>query len=142
LTNREAAGRDIRRASIILDEARILQERAAWSLAVRRAQEAVEIALKGALRWAGIEVPRLHDVGFLLRQNPGRFPPEFTALVPRLASISRSLRAERERSFYGDEETGLPPEELYSEEDGDEAIQKAGFVLKACMALVSLEEQR
>ncbi|MFN3742682.1 MAG: HEPN domain-containing protein [Anaerolineales bacterium] len=79
-----------------------------WNLTLRRAQEAVELALKGALWWAGLEVPRIHDVGVVLRQNRHRFPPEFAAHIPKLASISRALAAERERSFYGDEELSLP----------------------------------
>jgi HEPN domain-containing protein len=39
------------------------------------------------------------------------------------------LRAEREISFYGDEESGLPPEMLYVDADADEALEKARFVL-------------
>jgi HEPN domain-containing protein len=87
------------RASIILQEAEYLEEKEAWNLAVRRSQEAVELALKCALYWARIEVPRIHDVGPILRQYSNRYPEHFRGQIPHLASISRMLRAEREISF-------------------------------------------
>lgn len=34
-----------------------------FNMAVRRAQEAVELVLKGALTVLGIEYPKIHDVG-------------------------------------------------------------------------------
>jgi HEPN domain-containing protein len=58
----------ISRASIILLEAEYLKEKEAWNMVVRRSQEAVELALKCALLWAGIEVPRIHDVGPILKR--------------------------------------------------------------------------
>jgi HEPN domain-containing protein len=90
----------------------------------------------GALLWAGIDVPRIHDVGGILRQHEDRFPREFRQALSSLASISRSLRAEREIAFYGDEESGLPPEMLYVQGDADEALDKAGFVLMQVEKLV------
>ena len=55
--------------------------------------------------------------------------------VPRLASTSRKLRREREASMYGDEETGTPPEELYTVEDAQEALSSAEEVYEACRRL-------
>jgi HEPN domain-containing protein len=63
MTNREQVHFALERARVILEEARSLQAKGVWNLVVRRAQEVVELALKGALQWAGLEVPRLHDVG-------------------------------------------------------------------------------
>jgi HEPN domain-containing protein len=90
----------------------------------------------GALLWAGIDVPRIHDVGGILRQHEDRVPRDFQQALSSLASISRSLRAEREIAFYGDEESGLPPEMLYVQGDADEALDKAGFVLMQVEKLV------
>jgi HEPN domain-containing protein len=56
------------RASIVIQEAEYLQEKEAWNMVVRRSQESVELALKCALLWARIEVPRIHDVGPILKQ--------------------------------------------------------------------------
>jgi len=141
MTNKEAARYSLQRAQVILGEAEHLRAQGAWNLVVRRCQEVVELALKGALLWAGLSVPRVHDVGGVLRQHKGRFPTDFQEVLSRLASISRSLRAEREVSFYGDEESGLPPEVLYVDADADEALEKARFVLMHVAKLVEGDQQ-
>jgi HEPN domain-containing protein len=139
VNNLDAARRGLDRASLILEEALHLRSRGAWKLVVRRCQESVEIALKAALIWAGLDVPRVHDVGPVLQQHRERFPAHFQAMIGRLASISRALRAEREISFYGDEQSGVPPEALYTTEDADEAIGRAQTVLEACRKLVDVD---
>jgi len=136
MNSHDAGLSSIDRAVLILEEAHHFREKGAWNLAVRRAQEAAELALKGALLWVSLEVPRVHDVGPFLRQNADRFPLEFAQQIPRLASASRALAVERERSFYGDEESGLPPETLYSDLDATEALQRATFVLDICRQLL------
>ena len=136
MNSHEAARINVYRARAILEEARRHQAQGVWNLTVRRAQEVVEIALKGVLLWAGVEVPRIHDVGPVLRANASRFPTEFSQHISRLVSISRALAVERERSFYGDELSGLPPEELYDRQDAQEALDRAGFVLDTCQRLV------
>jgi hypothetical protein len=46
-------------------------------------------------------------------------------------SISRAPSVEREQSFYGDEESVLPPEMLYSEQDAlPHYVKGARFVQK------------
>lgn len=136
MNNHDAARTSLRRAETILEEARRHRDGGAWNLVVRRAQESVEIALKGALLWAGIDVPRAHDVGPALARSTRRFPAHFGRIVPVLASTSRELAAERERSFYGEEESGIPPEQLYGPDDAGEALQRAGAVVHACRELI------
>jgi HEPN domain-containing protein len=130
MTNQEAAEYSLRRAKIILEEAEHLRDQEVWNLVVRRCQEAVELALKGALLWAGINVPRIHDVGGILVQHADRFPAGLKSELPLLALISRTLRAEREASFYGDEDSGIPPELLYIELDADTALEQARTALR------------
>jgi len=48
--------------------------------------------------------------------------------VKMLSIVSRKLRREREPSMYGDEESGTPPDELYYEEDAEEALSQADYV--------------
>mgnify|MGYP000044059390 CR=1 FL=1 len=103
---------------------------------VRQSQEAVKLALKGALRAVGIEPPRWHDVGPILRRSQDRFPEWFRELIPRLARVSGRLSREREPSMYGDEEAGLPPSELYDEEDAREALEMARETVEACRRLI------
>ncbi|MGH9341364.1 MAG: hypothetical protein ACRD1R_17700 [Acidobacteriota bacterium] len=59
-----------------------------------------------------MEIPKVHDVGSFLKRNRERFQGEIEQKIDHLASITRRLRQEREVSFYGDEETGVPAEEL------------------------------
>ncbi len=136
MTNREMAEGFLAQAGEILLEAGGLRRRGAWNLVVRRSQEVVELALKAALRTAGVEVPRIHDVGILLKDQREKFPDVFRKEIDRLASISRRLRREREVSFYGDEETGAPPQRLYTEDDARVAVEEAGYVLDRCRELL------
>ena len=92
MTQRDLALQDFRRAELILAEARVYREKGAWNLVVRRAQEAVELALKAALRFIGVDPPRVHDVGPSLREHASKFPPAFATAIPKLASISRAQR--------------------------------------------------
>jgi HEPN domain-containing protein len=119
----------LRQARRILAEAGRHHADAAWHLVVRRAQEAVELALKALLRSAGVEVPHVHDVGVFLADHQDRLPGEIRGELERLVSVSRRLRREREVSFYGDEETGAPPERLYSRPDAEEALRDGHFVV-------------
>ncbi|MDR7579181.1 MAG: HEPN domain-containing protein [Armatimonadota bacterium] len=96
---------------------------------VRRCQEVVELCLKAALRAAGVEVPRLHDVGATLRAHAARFPDRLRQEVTELAAISRRLARERELAFYGDEETDTPPQDLYGESDAERALADAERVV-------------
>lgn len=107
-----------------------------YPFTIRACQEAVELSLKAALRIAGIEPPKIHDVGPILRKNSNFFPEWFRGEINRMATISRTLRREREVSMYGDEELSLPPEEIYSVEDAEKAVQDCEFVLKNCKRLL------
>ena len=100
-----------------------------WAYVVRESQEAVELALKGALRSAGIEPPRWHDVGDVIAANLQRLPPALFREAGRLRAISRELREDRETAFYGDEQAQLAPEDIYGESDARDAYAQARFVV-------------
>ena len=104
---------------------------------MRQCQEAVELSLKAALRIIGIESPKWHDVGPILRREKGRFPRWFREEIDRLASISRSLRKERELAMYGDEETGLSADELYTSIDAEKALKDARYVIGLVVRLLT-----
>src|SRR3990170_580618 len=121
MTNQEFAAAYFDQARSLYKEIQLHFGAQEWHLVVRRSQEAVELILKGFLRRTGIEIPRLHDVGNLLKKESIRLPERFVKELPRIISISRSLRQERETSFYGDEEQELPPSALYTKIDADRA---------------------
>ncbi len=122
-------------AELIMEEARSLADKGAWALVVRRSQEVVELALKAALRWTGLEAPQVHDVGGILRRHSTRFPASFAAHTRRLAHISDALATKRGPSFYGDEASGKAPQDLFDEPQAREALAQAGEVLAACRPL-------
>jgi len=105
----------------------VLLEDEAFSDVVREAQELVELALKGMLRFCGVEPPKRHDVGPLLLQERNRLPAEVSGAAERLAEISGRLRQDREISFYGDED--FVPTDEYTRADAEAAVSDAKFVL-------------
>ena len=105
----------------------ILFDEEAYSDVVREAQELVELALKGMLRFIGIEPPKQHDVGPLLLQYRDRLPPSVGAGAERLAEISHRLRKEREFAFYGDED--FIPTDEYTREQAAEAVEDTRWVV-------------
>jgi HEPN domain-containing protein len=124
----EAEGR-LRYLDVLLGDKR-------FATVVREAQEVVELLLKAALRFVGIEPARSHDVSQILRRNIGRFPDWFGASVEELSRISTELAEDRGPSFYGDEERGVPPAELFHEEDARTALERARFVFGCCQRLL------
>ena len=137
MNNLEMAKSYVRQARERLRHAREALESGNYPYVVRQCQEAVELLLKAALRTAGVEPPKWHDVGPVLRRTQGRFPEWFREEIPRLARISRKLRREREPSLYGDEEAGIPPGELYYREDAEEALEMAECTLNSVSKLLS-----
>ena len=130
----DEASRRIKTAEIALNEE-------AYAYCIRQSQEAVELALKAALRLVGIEPPKWHDVSPVLPEQRNRFPSWFKDELEEISSTSRWLRREREPSMYGDEETGLPPNKLYTRNYAERAFNEArktvNLVLKLFNELVT-----
>jgi hypothetical protein len=101
----------------------VLHARGAFSDVVRESQEVVELALKGMLRSAGIDPPKIHDVGDLLLQFADRFKGVSGHELITLAAASKELRKEREFSFYGD--IDFIPTDEYDGDDADTALSQA-----------------
>lgn len=128
LNNYDLAKSYIRQAEERIKHAKEALSEGSYPYTVRQCQEAVELLLKAALRYVGVEPPKLHDVGPLLRKERNRFPAWFQEKVDEFAYYSRVLRSEGERTMYGDEETGTPPEELYSKFDAENATKMCDTV--------------
>jgi len=101
-------------ASYSLEEARQSINRGIYHRAVRRAQECVELSLKATLRLLGVEYPRQHEVGELVRRViVERASPEwFLSELPTIVLISKRLVESRGPAFYGDEAAFTPPRNL------------------------------
>ena len=128
MRNRTLAVDYVRRAESRLRALDVLYEDESWADVVRESQEVVELALKGLLRAAGIDPPRVHDVSDVLAAERERLP---TALgeddVSRLAAASRELRRDRELAFYGAED--LTPSDFYRDRDATAAREAARLVV-------------
>jgi HEPN domain-containing protein len=105
-----------------------------FNLVVRRAQEVVELALKGALKMLGVDYPKVHDVAPLfsdqLRQKQGVGDP---TVLQRIEEASLWLAQSRAPSFYFDRE--------YGDEDAEQALQDAAFVLNEVKELLGLSHK-
>lgn len=113
----------------------VLHARAAFSDVIRESQEVVELALKGMLRWAGIDPPKIHDVGDLLLQFAERFEGVTSHQLTALAEASKELRKEREFSFYGD--IDFIPTDEYDLDDADTALGQARLATDCLGRLLS-----
>lgn len=69
--------------------------------------------------------------------NRARFPDWFATEVDLLASFSSELRKDREPSMYGDEVSGITPDELYGESQAVEALAKAERTFATCERLIN-----
>lgn len=135
MTNGSLAEAYLRKATARIDILELLCTKQAWSDVVREAQEIVELALKGMLRYVGVEPPKWHDVGGILVEHGDRFPGETKESLLRMADISKRLRKERELSFYGD--IDFIPTEEYSEELARVFALEATFVLHRATVLMA-----
>ncbi len=99
-----------------------------WADVVRESQEVVELILKAVLRHSNIDPPRTHDVSQVLKENKALLPEPIRKNLAEITKISKSLRKDRELSFYGSED--LTPSEFYEQSDADEAKGWARFLVE------------
>lgn len=130
MKNKDLARDYIRRGGIRLAAVEVLFEKQGYADVVRESQELVELCLKGLLRMARVEVPRIHDVGPLLVEAKDRLPEAIQLHVNALAKISKAMRRDRELSFYGSED--LTPSEFYTKDDAQKALEDAKWVYSVC----------
>ena len=123
MTNDRLSRAYLEKAAIRIKTLKFMHQEKGYSDVVREAQECVELLLKAALRNLGLEVPKTHDVSRTLKSREVMLPPLLRDNLEEIIEISRSLRKDRELSFYGTEDW-IPTEE-YGEKDSETAILKA-----------------
>ncbi|MEM2237969.1 MAG: HEPN domain-containing protein [Candidatus Caldarchaeum sp.] len=106
-----------------LETARRELKEGSLAYSIRSSQEAVELALKAALRLLGIEYPKKHDVSSVLIKFRERFPAWFPA--DRLAEASIKLAEKREPAMYGDELSMTPADLVFERSEAEEAFEMA-----------------
>lgn len=118
----------IERAEIRLGAVEYLHSRKAWADVVRESQEIIELALKSLLRDCHIDVPRIHDVSAILKQEKSKLPTGIQKELETICDISRNSRRDRELAYYGSED--LTPSEFYQEKDAKQAFTAAQFIVQ------------
>ncbi len=136
MKNKTLAEDYVVRAGHRVEAVKVLFKNQAYADTVRESQEIVELALKGLLRFSNVEVPRIHDVSDVLKEQLSRLPPSVRAHVPKLCDISRTLRRDRELAFYGTED--LTPSQFYKKKDAEKALQSATWVVATVTAAMGL----
>ena len=132
MTNMEMSEGLLRQAIARRKMITIALEDGNFAYAVRLSQECVELALKALLIATGIDPPKWHDVGKVLRDNVAKLPSSVREMVNEISDASAKLRADRERSMYGDDALGLPPDRIYSESEAKRALAWSEMVLSTC----------
>ena len=103
-----------------------------FNLTVRRAQEVVELSLKGGLKILGVDYPKIHDVAPVFSKNAKtKIEKENAAVLQRIEQISKWLGLARAPSFYLERE--------YVEEDARKALKDSKFVLNSVREICNLD---
>ena len=106
-----------------------------FNMAVRRAQEGVELALKGALKLLGVDYPKVHDVAPVFSEHVQRKRGRVDAeVLERIEEVSLWLSQARAPSFYFERD--------YGEEDGRRAFQDAEFVVAEIKKIMAIRGDR
>jgi HEPN domain-containing protein len=117
----------------------VLYDEQSYSDVIRESQEICELLLKALLRIMGIEPPKFHDVGKILRENRDLLAEAMQPEVDIVARSSFELRRDRELSFYG--ALDVDPWEDYTREDADQAIARIDHIMRWAEPMNPEEDQ-
>ncbi len=129
MNQEELAADYLNEARIRLQTAKNVIKNNYHAFCFRLCQEATELSLKAALRLAGIDFPKWHDIGKVLEKEKNKFPKSFQSGISKLTSISENLADKRELAMYGDEQNIKPLSNLFNEEMAKNAIDDANYCL-------------
>lgn len=128
-TNREFGEKLLKEAEWIFEkDLKTAVEEQNYNIAVRRAQEVVELTLKGCLRILGIDYPKVHDAGGIFTIEAGKKFPFKESSLKEIERISRWLAEARAPSFYGEKD--------FTNEDAKKALDDANFVLNEIKTMI------
>jgi len=121
MTNFESGEKLLKEAGIYLEELKRAHAQGFWNITVRKAQEVVELSLKGILKIIGVEYPKIHDPsGFLMSTLEKKGVSLEDEIRKRIEEVSKELSEKRAPAFYFDKEFG--------EEEASGAKEGAEFV--------------
>ncbi len=133
-TNREQGEKLLKEAQWIFErDLKIAVDEENYNLAVRRAQEVVELAIKGCLRTLGIDFPKVHDAGYVFTKEVGKKLVFQESSLKEIERISKWLAEARAPSFYGERD--------FTSEDSKRAYNDASFVLREIISRTKTREE-
>ena len=101
MTNDERADRLFAEARHIAGEMKRARDDAVWNLAARRAQEALELAIKALLSEMTVDYPKIHDPSLVfVHAISARGIAVDVAVLDSLATLSQELASIRGPAFY------------------------------------------
>ncbi|MCD6510558.1 MAG: HEPN domain-containing protein [Thermoprotei archaeon] len=136
MINIEMAKDYILRGKRCLREAELAFSEEDAAMTIRRAQEALELALKALLRLLGIEYPRTHDVSDVLLEFKDKLPEELRDGIEELAKLVAELAAIRGPAFYGYEREGIPASQAFSMNYAGEIFTKVKEYFKVIESVI------
>jgi len=101
--------------------------------AVRRSQEALELAIKAVLRYLAVEYPREHDVGDGLDVVQDKLPDYLKEKLPNLKQLLTELARVRGPAFYGYEREGIPASKAFGEDYAETTFKKVKEYMQLCL---------
>ncbi|MEM3786089.1 MAG: HEPN domain-containing protein [Nitrososphaeria archaeon] len=140
MRSRDMALDYMERALRCLEEAELAFSKEDYAGTVRRSQEALELATKAILRIAGIEYPREHDVGPVLKAEKDRLPHSITDNLDEIVKLSSELASLRGPAMYGYEREGIPSKKAFKKEYAFEVLvnvkRLVGTIKKALYSIL------
>ena len=123
-------------AEVILDESRASFEKAHWHRVIRKCQEATELAVKGVFKYIGIEYPKSHILGRVMKRELNKHNLFSRDDLNKMAYITDYLALDREPSFYGSPD-GIPASDLFDRDDAEEALENSGWLIAMIKSVIT-----
>ena len=133
MDNGERGRRLMAMAAEYLQDMDAATARESWNAVVRRAQEVVELALKGVLSYLGVDFPKVHDPATVFTATlSARGMALSGAEAEDVTNVSATLARKRAPAFYF--------EQIEDASTADEAAGDAHRIHRICVRLVAAIE--
>jgi HEPN domain-containing protein len=119
-------------ATWYLEKAQEACSRRKYSIAIRHAQESLELATKGILRLFTIEYPRSPDISDAIDIILDKLTPEYADILKTAKPLIKELVDKRGPAFYGNEREGVPPHKLFNSTYADTTVKRVQVIVSAC----------
>lgn len=132
MRNIKMASDYIFRSQRCLEEAKLALTEKDYAGAVRRSQEALELALKATLRYLAVEYPREHDVGGTLTEVEDRIPAYLREKLQEIQELSTELARVRGPALYGYEIEGISARDAFKREYAENTYRRVKEIVELC----------